>query len=75
MKIADRTFGVELEVAGISEEGAFLALRQAGIPVSDPNRYSDSPRGSWVIKDDGSIRSRDGRSAEVVSPILRVRTV
>lgn len=70
-QIADRTFGVEIEVAGLSEEGAFLALRQAGIPVKDPTRYSGQPRDAWDIKDDGSIRSRDGRSAEVVSPILK----
>lgn len=71
MKMADRTFGVEIEVAGLSEEGAFLALRQAGVPVKDPDRYSNQPRDAWIIKDDGSIRSRDGRSAEVVSPILK----
>ncbi len=74
--MADRTFGVELEIIGLSEEGVYLALRKHGIPVEDPNRCSDRYNNGnqadvWSIHDDSSIESDDGRTAEVVSPILR----
>lgn len=70
-KMPERTFGVELEIVGLSEEGAFLALRHAGIPVNDPQSWGSHRKSAWDIKDDCSLHSPDGRTAEVVSPILR----
>lgn len=69
-KMSDRTFGIELEIVGLSEEGAFLALRHAGIPVNDPQYWRAKHNNIWNITEDGSLDSPDGRTAEVVSPIL-----
>lgn len=72
MKMAQRTFGVELEVINLSQGQCYRALREAGIRVQDPSRYydDDGAGGRWGIKEDCSISSPNGRSAEVVSPIL-----
>lgn len=73
-KIPNRTFGVELEVAGIGQEGAYMVLRMAGVNVEDPYAWRDTEDTSkWRFHDDGSIedrRSSGGRTCEVVSPIL-----
>lgn len=74
-KIPDRTFGVELEVAGLSQEQAFLVLRMAGLPVEDPCRHEAGHirMQKWRFHDDGSIRDTRNdvhRTVEVVSPIL-----
>lgn len=74
-KIPDRTFGVELEVAGLSQEQAFLVLRMAGLPVEDPCRHEPTNvrMQKWRFHDDGSIqdtRNDVHRTVEVVSPIL-----
>lgn len=72
MKMPERTFGVELEIINLSEAQCYRALREAGIPVRDPNRWDDYNSGGrkWDIKGDCSISSPNGRSAEVVSPVL-----
>lgn len=74
-KIPDRTFGVELEVAGLSQEQAFLVLRMAGLPVEDPYRHEPTHirMEKWRFHGDGSIqdtRNNVRRAVEVVSPIL-----
>lgn len=75
-KLPSRTFGVELELAGLSQEQAFLVLRMAGLPVEDPCRHeSQSVRMTkWRFHEDGSIRDTRNpdvtRTVEVVSPIL-----
>lgn len=53
-KIPNRTFGVELEVAGISQEGAYMVLRMAGVNVEDPYARRDTEDTSkWRFHDDG----------------------
>lgn len=68
--ISERTFGVELEVVGITPARAADVLRAAGI-ACDTGYYSSTNRdGRWLSKSDGSV-SGPGGSAEIVSPILR----
>jgi hypothetical protein len=57
MGFSNRTFGVELEVAGIDEYEAEDALTKIGIT-------------KWSFKEDGSISCNKGKGVEVVSPIL-----
>jgi hypothetical protein len=61
----NKTFGIELEIAGISQAQALEALNSAGINAKS-EYYTHEARGYWKLVDDSSVR--DG--FEVVSPIL-----
>jgi hypothetical protein len=79
LKRKERTYGVELEVAGLSEEQAYIILNMMGIPVVDPRAPGDADRmNKWRIHHDGSIKDTraqrsdiEERTCELVSPILR----
>ena len=75
MTPAERTFGVEIEVVGMSRSQAYDILRQYGYDVTFGKDYL-----LWSVVDDGSLDCNDcledGRwgcphRAEIVSPILR----
>lgn len=61
-----RNFGIEMELAGISQIQAMNALREAGLHA-EVEGYNHTTRAHWKIVTDASVR--DG--FEVVSPILR----
>lgn len=63
------TFGIELEVVGLTTRGAAQALRAQGIECSD-NGYTHAVMESWKVVPDGSLSGGSG-SCEVVSPVLR----
>ncbi len=64
-----RKFGIEMEIAGISQTQALNALREAGLAAKIEN-YNHDTRPNWKIVTDASVR--DG--FEVVSPILNGET-
>jgi hypothetical protein len=73
--MSNRTYGIEIEVAGISEEQAYLVLRVAGINIADPGIYNSRPDFSkWSLHSDGSIEDHESdgssRTCEIVSPVL-----
>jgi hypothetical protein len=75
--MSNRSYGVEIEIAGLSEEQAYLVLRLAKVDVHDPGRGSSGSAGKWKLHSDNSIRdpraSANGtstRTCEVVSPVL-----
>lgn len=70
MTISNRKFGVEIECVGITETMAVEILRNAGINISDSTHYRHNGYDSWKAIHDGSLISNNGRSCEVVSPIL-----
>jgi hypothetical protein len=67
----DRTFGIELETVGISDDKMARALRVVGLPVV-LRGYTHQTMNEWKIVPDGSVRGNDGSQGwEAVSPILR----
>lgn len=61
----NRKFGLELEIAGISQQTALAALKAVNINVQAEG-YNHTTRSHWKIVSDSSVR--DG--FEIVSPIL-----
>ncbi|MBQ3170949.1 MAG: amidoligase family protein [Mailhella sp.] len=61
----ERSFGIELEIAGITQRIAKLALSAVGVQVQAES-YNHSTRAHWKIVSDASVRG----GFEVVSPIL-----
>lgn len=68
--MSSRTFGVEIEVTGISHYAVTTALENAGINVYDSyNSYNHTDSDlKWKVMSDSSI---SGEGCEIVSPILR----
>ena len=64
-----RTFGVEIETVGLSEDEALHALARAGLSARTAS-YSNRDYSEWSIKGDASLESPTGEAAEVVSPVL-----
>ena len=62
------TFGIELEIVGMSQDAAARVLRNAGI-AAQSEHYNHSTRGHWKVTTDASVHGRGG-GCEVVSPIL-----
>lgn len=60
-----RSFGIELEIAGITTEHALAALRAIGIAVQHEG-YNHTTRAHWKLVSDASVRG----GFEVVSPVL-----
>jgi len=72
--MTERTFGVEMEMVGVTKEQVAAALTAAGIPCQ--TSYYGSPNSSfWKAQPDGSVQvthANQGQgSCELVSPILR----
>lgn len=61
----ERTFGVELEIVGITRSQAIVALQSVGINVQDEG-YNHTTRSHWKIVSDSSVQG----GFELVSPIL-----
>lgn len=61
----ERTFGVELEIVGITRSQALVALQSVGINVHDEG-YNHTTRSHWKIVSDSSVQG----GFELVSPIL-----
>jgi len=66
---SNRTFGVEIEFIGITQNKAVEVLVGDGINACLGERRQDSSH-SWRIVSDGSLESANG-SGECVSPVLR----
>jgi hypothetical protein len=64
---ANRNFGVELEIVGISRSAAVQAIQLAGIACFDMG-YTHAVHSHWKVVSDSSVDG--GRGCEVVSPIL-----
>jgi hypothetical protein len=68
-----RTFGVELEIVGISQQQAAAAITAAGL-VCYAESYNHQTRGHWKVISDSSVFSTTGMcreaGCEVVSPVL-----
>lgn len=62
-----RTFGIELEVYGVSRDRILTEMRRLGIQV-EGEAYNHNTRNHWKLVTDSSIRGGDGN--EVVSPVL-----
>jgi hypothetical protein len=67
------TFGIELEIVGLSPRESASALIRAGIEAQAEG-YNHDTRPHWKVVADGSLGTRyqGGHTAEVVSPILNV---
>lgn len=65
-----RTFGVEIECAGITCQQAAQALTDAGFPARYEG-YNHATRNGWKVVYDASVSNSAGSGVEVVSPILR----
>lgn len=65
-----RTFGVEIETVGIATTRAQEAIRDAGADAFASSSHASREYSTWLAKPDGSLESPNGRSAEVVSPVL-----
>ena len=61
----ERKFGIELEIAGISQATALRALSAAGIQAQAEG-YNHNTRSHWKLVRDASVRG----GFEVVSPVL-----
>lgn len=73
---SNRTFGVEIEVVGITASEAVRAMRSAGIvAVDETHTYNHRDCPTWKVMTDGSVyeetRYGSNRGIEIVSPILR----
>ena len=69
--MTNRTFGVEIECIGITQDAACEAIRAAGL-VCEIEGYNHATRNHWKIVTDASVRDNRGNPGiEVVSPILR----
>lgn len=82
-----RTFGVEIELTGITFKQAFQAVQRGlGKPVTAPPSSPSSPQytygwpiqdetGKWEIKSDSSVTAeRGGDKVEMVTPPLRAES-
>lgn len=67
------TFGVEIELVGLTTRQAAQVLVRAGISAQAED-YNHQTRAHWKVVHDGSLGTefQDGATAEVVSPILNV---
>jgi len=69
--MSQRTFGVEIECVGITQDAARAALVEAGL-VANVEYYNHEVRSSWKITGDASVTGPDGSpGVEVISPILK----
>jgi len=69
--LKNQKFGVEIELAEISRGEAARALAEVfGTRVGYDSTVVDAKGRVWKAVYDGSIRSRSGSGAEVVSPVL-----
>lgn len=66
MTIPNRTFGVELEIKGLTEGAAVQALALAGVRAEQLG-YTHRVTTCWKVLSDASLH---GTSCEVVSPVL-----
>lgn len=62
-----RTFGIELEVYGVSRDRILTEMRRLGIQV-EGEAYNHNTRNHWKIVSDSSIHGANGN--EIVSPVL-----
>ena len=62
----NRNFGIELEIAGITQARALAALQAVGVQACAEG-YNHATRSHWKIVPDGSVRE----GFEVVSPVLQ----
>lgn len=51
----NRSFGIELEIAGINRQTALTSLSAVGIAVHDES-YNHTTRSHWKLVGDGSVR-------------------
>ena len=67
------TFGIELEIVGLTTRQSAQVLMSAGIDTRDEG-YNHETRSYWKVVNDGSLRTQyQGQAtAEVVSPVLNV---
>jgi hypothetical protein len=63
-----RTFGVEIETVGLSEDSALAAIE--GVVSARRAQYSSRDYSAWSVKGDGSLESPNGMAAEIVSPVM-----
>lgn len=70
--IPNRTFGVEIEIYGLDQNQAAVALQNAGLYAQVQN-YNHGRFDGWKVVTDGSIVPSGGHGGgcEIVSPILR----
>lgn len=61
----ERTFGIELEIVGITRNQALVALQAVGITVHDEG-YNHTTRPHWKLVTDASVTN----GFELVSPLL-----
>ena len=67
-KMSNRTYGVEIELIGLTQERAVEILRSEGI---DAGFWGGNAR-YWIIKTDSSVHDlAGGRGIEIVSPVLK----
>lgn len=64
----NRSFGIELEVYGVTREALIRAFAAQGIRLVDES-YNHSTRNHWKVVNDSSITGGNGN--EIVSPVLR----
>jgi hypothetical protein len=67
------TFGIELEIVGLTTRQSAQVLMRAGIDARDEG-YNHNTRPHWKVVTDGSLGTnyQNGATAEIVSPILNV---
>jgi len=73
--LATMTFGIELEFVCITRQQAARAIHAVVGGTLSGRRFSDVEAEDgrlWRAVDDSSLQSPDGRSAEIVSPILTI---
>ena len=72
--MTDRTFGIEMEMVGVSQSQVVSALTAAGIRCN-LSHYGSATATYWKAQTDGSVRpthaNQGSNSCELVSPILR----
>lgn len=65
-----RKFGVEIELIGLTQSRATVALTDAGISAYDAG-YTHARSSRWKVVSDASLSNRDGTgTCEVVSPVM-----
>ena len=60
----NRSFGIELEIAGINRQTALTSLSAVGIAVHDES-YNHTTRSHWKL-----VATVASRGFEIVSPVL-----